>query len=273
MQEQDKDEPAGEFQVRLVEAKFPLDQKLAKDSTMSIVVENAGSERVPNINVTVKCQGPLSEREIAITGGLDPLSIEELTQQLEDIDTTIVDTVNEETDYLVVGDSPDEAVLSAARRLGVDQIDVDELQDLLEQTNGLGGSFNTVVSESDVADPERPQFVVNQIPTRTPRKAPPLDPAPLERSSALVDTYPLGPLEPGATARFRWDVTAVKAGSFRLCWRVNAGLYGKAIAVPASDSPPLKGSFEGEVSNEAPAARIADDGRTVIEEDPDADRR
>jgi hypothetical protein len=272
VQEQDKDEPTGEFQVRLVEAEFPLDQKLAKDSTMSIVVQNAGTERVPNINVTVKCRGPLAEREVGITGEISPLSLEEVSKDLEDLDTTVVDTVTDETDYLVVGTDPDPAVVSAARRLGVDQISVDELSDLLEQTGGLGGSFNTVVSESDVADPERPQFVVNQIPTRTPRKPPPLDPAPLERSSALVDTYPLGPLEPGATARFRWDVTAVKAGAFRLCWRVNAGLYGKAIAVPASDSPPLKGEFEGDVSNAAPAARIADDGHTVIEEDPDADR-
>jgi hypothetical protein len=187
-QEQDKEEPAGNFEVRLVRANFPLAQNLAKDSSMTIVVENAGTKRVPNINVTVKCPG-----------------------------------------------------------------------------KGLGGSFMTVTGESDVADPERPQFVVNRIPTRTARRNPPLDPAPLERSSALVDTYPLGPLEPNRTATFRWDVTAVKAGPFKLCWRINAGLYGKAKAVPASDSPPLSGKFAGEVSNKAPNARIADDGHTVIE--------
>ena len=113
----------------------------------------------------------------------------------------------------------------------------------------------------------RPQFVVNRIPTRTPRINPPLDPAPLERSSALVDTYPLGPLEPNRQATFTWDVTAVKAGPYRLCWEVNAGLYGKAKAVPVSDLPQdrLFGVFEGEVSNRAPAARIGEDGRTVIE--------
>jgi hypothetical protein len=188
VQEQDKDEPAGTFQVRVIGAKFPTSQKLAKNSRMLITVENAGTKRVPDINVTVKCPGP-----------------------------------------------------------------------------GLGGSFMTVTSESDVADPERPQFIVNRIPTRTPRQNPPLDPAPIERTSALVDTYPLGPLEPNHTATFRWDVTAVKAGPFKLCWRVNAGLYGKAKAVAASDSPPISGEFKGEVSNKAPNARIADDGHTVIE--------
>jgi hypothetical protein len=186
---QDKSEPAGDYQVKLISADFPLDQKLAKDSTMMIVVKNAGTKRVPDISVTIKCPGP-----------------------------------------------------------------------------GLGGSFNTVVSDSDVADPERPQFIVDRIPTANPRKAPPLDPAPLERSSAFVDTYPLGPLDPGRTARFRWDVTAVKAGPFRLCWRVNAGLYGKAKAIAASDSKPISGEFKGEVSNKAPAARIANDEHTVIEE-------
>ena len=188
VEEQDKDEPAGNFQVKVLSAQFPLDQHLAKDSSMQIVVKNTGSERVPDISVTVKCPG-----------------------------------------------------------------------------NGLGGSFDTTVSESDVADPERPQFVVNQLPTRTPRKAPPIDPAPLERSSALVDTYPLGPLDPGAKATFRWDVTAVKAGPFHLCWRVNAGLYGKAKAVAAPGSRPITGEFKGTVSNRAPKASIADDGHTVIE--------
>jgi hypothetical protein len=187
VQEQDKDEPAGNYQVRLVSASFPQKQNLAKDSQMAIAVENAGTQRVPNINVTVKCPG-----------------------------------------------------------------------------SGLGGSFMTATDESDVADPERPQFVVNQIPTRTPRKAPALDPAPLERSSAFVDTYPLGPLEPNGRATFRWNVTAVKAGPYRLCWRVNAGLYGKAKAVPSPGSLPLTGQFKGEVSNRAPKARVADDGHTVI---------
>src|SRR3954468_24399476 len=184
---QDRAEPKGDFPVRVTTAKFPEKQSLAKDSTMAIVVENAGAKRVPNINVTVKCGA------------------------------------------------------------------------------GLGGSFMTATDESDVADPERPQFVVNKIPTRTERVNPPLDPAPLERSSAFVDTYPLGPLEPGRSATFRWDVTAVKAGPYRLCWRVNAGLYGKAKAVASGNSEmPIRGEFKGEVSNKPPKARIADDGKTVI---------
>ena len=183
---QDQNEPKGKFPVRVLSATFPLKQHITKNSSMLIVVRNAGTHRIPNISVTVKCPN-----------------------------------------------------------------------------SGLGGSFNRVASQSDVADPERPQFVVDQIPTRSERLAPPLDPAPLERSSAFVDTYPLGQLDPGRKATFRWALTAVKAGPFRLCWRVNAGLYGNAKAVPAGGTR-LSGVFKGTISDRAPKAQIANDGHTVV---------
>jgi hypothetical protein len=181
-------EQSGSYPVKLVSATFPHDQSLAKDSTMEIVVQNAGQKMIPMISVTVKC-GP-----------------------------------------------------------------------------GLGGSFSTTTSDTDAADPERPQFVVNKIPTATARVNPPLDPAPLERSSAYVDTYPLGMLGPGHSATFRWDVSAVKAGPYRLCWRVNAGLYGKAKAVPASGGSPINGEFKGVISRKAPKATVGPDGTSIIEE-------
>jgi hypothetical protein len=187
-EKQDAKEDTGNFPVKVVSASFPSDQRLAKDSTMEIVVQNAGQKTIPTISVTVKC-GP-----------------------------------------------------------------------------GLGGSFNTTTADTNAADPQRPQFVVNKIPTATERVNPPLDPAPLERSSAFVDTYPLGPLAAGRSATFRWDVSAVKAGPYRLCWRVNAGLYGKAKAVAAQGSGPIAGEFKGEISRKAPNARIGPDGKTVVEE-------
>ena len=186
-QQQDASEPSANFPVKVVSASFPINQRLAKDSTMEIVVQNAGSQTIPTISVTVKCG------------------------------------------------------------------------------SGLGGSFNTTTADPNAADPQRPQFVVNKIPTATDRVNPPLDPAPLERSSAFVDTYPLGKLDAGRSATFRWDVSAVKAGKYRLCWRVNAGLYGKAKAVAASGSAPIPGEFKGEISRKAPKASIGPDGHTVIQ--------
>jgi hypothetical protein len=188
-EQQDAKEPKGNFPVKVVSASFPQNQSLAKDSTMEIVVQNAGQHVIPQISVTVKCG------------------------------------------------------------------------------KGLGGSFQTAIPENtgDEADPQRPQFVVDKIPTATERVNPPLDPAPLERSSAYVDTFPLGPLGAGRSATFRWDVSAVRAGPYKLCWHVNAGLYGKAKAVPAQGGGPISGVFQGAVSNKAPKATVGDDGKTVIE--------
>jgi hypothetical protein len=186
-QRQDANEPKGDYQVKLVRASFPRSQSLAKNSTMEIVVQNAGQKMIPNISVTVKCG------------------------------------------------------------------------------SALGGSFSTATQDRNVADPLRPQFVVNKLPTASDRVNPPLDPAPLERSSAYTDTYPLGPLGARHTATFMWDVTAVKAGPYHLCWTVNAGLHGKAKAVAASGSAPVSGEFQGTVSNKAPKATIGPDGRSIIE--------
>ena len=130
------------------------------------------------------------------------------------------------------------------------------------------GGFNYRSTFPGVADPSRPQFVVNTIPTRTPRNYDRGRLDPLERSSAYVSTYPLGELAPNREATFVWDVTAVKAGRYRICWRVNAGLDGKAKAT-AFQGGPIQGEFTGTVSDVAPDARIAEDGRTVIESEPD----
>ena len=132
--------------------------------------------------------------------------------------------------------------------------------------SGGQGGFTYRTPHEGVADPERPQFVVNEIPTRTPRpKARQVELDPLERSSAYVDTFPLGRLRQGETVEFRWDVTAVKAGPFKVCWRVAAGLDGKAKAV-ASGGSEVAGEFRGNVSDAAPPARIGEDGETVINE-------
>jgi hypothetical protein len=201
---QDEDEPSGEYQVEVVSAEFPSDQKLAKRSVMEIKVRNAGDEDIPNLNATV-----------------------------------------------------DDFYYREDLRPG-------------EEETGL-------------ADPERPRFVVDTIPTRPggPRRdTERLDP--LERSSAYVDTYPIGKLEAGETATFRWEVTAVKAGPFCIAWKIAAGLDGKAEAIVQPEQPEKRcrnnqivdgetteeptGAFAGTISEKAPEARIAEDGKTVVTE-------
>ena len=130
---------------------------------------------------------------------------------------------------------------------------------------GGGGGFAFRTTAPGQADPARPRFVVNTIPTRIPRNYDRGRLDPLERSSSFVDTFPLGSLDPGRSVTFRWNVTSVKAGPFKVCYRVNAGLYGKAIAVPSSAGEPIAGAFTGQVADRPPQAHIAENGHTVVE--------
>jgi hypothetical protein len=50
---QDTDEPAGEFPVEVVAAKFPTEQRLAQTSDLRLEIENSGAEDVPDLAVTI----------------------------------------------------------------------------------------------------------------------------------------------------------------------------------------------------------------------------
>ena len=75
-----------------------------------------------------------------------------------------------------------------------------------------------------VADPARPVWILNLPPANG--------------QTAMVNTWALGALDPGRTATFVWNLTAVKAGNHRLDYRAAAGLNGKARAVTDSGGVP-----------------------------------
>jgi hypothetical protein len=125
--------------------------------------------------------------------------------------------------------------------------------------------FNFRKQDPELADPERPQFVINGVPREIGGFPEAKDASPLGCDTAYVNTWSCGPLKPGGEKTFRWSVTAVKAGDFEVRWRVAAGLDGKARAVSAGGGEAPRGSFTGTVSDEAPEVRVADDGRTVVE--------
>jgi hypothetical protein len=113
-------------------------------------------------------------------------------------------------------------------------------------------SFDQRRDDPSLADPSRPQFVVNKGPSGG--------------DTAYVGTSALGPLKPGETRTFSWDVTAVVAGKYSLKYAVAAGLDGKAKAVLAGGGAPT-GAFTGSISAKAPEAKVADDGTTVVKSD------
>ena len=121
-------------------------------------------------------------------------------------------------------------------------------------------------TQPDVANSSRPQFAVNGVPREIGGFPEAKDATPLGCDTAYVNTWACGPLKPGVERTFVWKVTAVKAGPYKLSWRVAAGLNGKAKAVASGGGAAPSGTFTGTVSNEAPDVRIADDGKTVVNE-------
>ncbi len=80
--------------------------------------------------------------------------------------------------------------------------------------------------------------------------------------TAYANTWALGRLGPGKTARFDWAVTAVKAGQHVVAWQVAAGLNGKAKAILANGSAP-HGTFAVHV-NTAPAQSYVNNNGQIV---------
>jgi hypothetical protein len=85
-------------------------------------------------------------------------------------------------------------------------------------------SFGERSERADLSDAQRPVWVVD----RPPRGS----------ATAYASTWALGPLREGATRRFVWRLTPVRAGTHRVRFRLAAGLTGRAKAVLAGDRSP-----------------------------------
>jgi hypothetical protein len=170
-QRQDKNEKAGTYNLEILNSSFPLEQRLAGQSKLKIVVRNADNKTIPDVNVTIG------------------------------------------------GDPKKPAQAFAARS-----------------------------DQSGLADPSRPIWIV--------------DNGPNGGTTAYVNTWALGPLKPGKTKTFEWDVTAMRAGVHTVSYRVNAGLDGRAKAQLTGGGPPAS-SFTVNVNGSAPASRVDDSGNVV----------
>jgi hypothetical protein len=124
--------------------------------------------------------------------------------------------------------------------------------------------FDERKNNPDLADPHRPVFAINGVRVQIAGFPESKEAAPKGCDTAYVNTWACGPLKPDQTKTFRWSVTAVRAGDFRVSWRVNAGLDGKAKAVAPGGGAQPRGTFAGTISNKAPTVRVADDGHTIV---------
>lgn len=120
--------------------------------------------------------------------------------------------------------------------------------------------FATFVQMRGLAKHSRPVWIVNQ------------PPGPCGYSckqgglggavTATPNTWTLGALKSGASAKFSWGVTAVKPGTYAVRYRVAADLNGKARAVLANGSEPA-GTFTIHISRSPPQEYVNGSGQVV----------
>jgi len=109
-----------------------------------------------------------------------------------------------------------------------------------------GVAFAQGGDDPRLADPNRPVWV--------------LDRPPDGGESAYTNTWAVGPLFPGQTKELEWRLTAVKAGSYTVNYRVSPGLDGRAV--PANGQR-TEGSFDVTISDDPVPARVNAQGEVV----------
>jgi len=117
--------------------------------------------------------------------------------------------------------------------------------------------FSTRSAQRGLANPDRPVWILEE-------GFPKLAGSEADAGAATANekTFDLGPLRPGKTTDAVWDVTPVKAGSYTLTYRVDAGLGGLAKAVTSAGKPP-QGSFHVKITDIPPRTRVNDQGQVV----------
>jgi hypothetical protein len=124
-------------------------------------------------------------------------------------------------------------------------------------TEGSGAeSFGYRTPQPGVADSLRPIWVLDKGPGQVQPEGPG------GSVTAYVGTWTLGPLEPRQQKTFTWSVVPSRAGNYRIDWRVEAGLDGKAKARLSDGSIP-RGAFPVFISGAPSQQRVTDSGEVV----------
>jgi hypothetical protein len=129
------------------------------------------------------------------------------------------------------------------------------------------GSFNIRLDNPNLADPNRPAWVLEtgypklldppQVTVKNLAKAPPAG-----ALAAETDTFQFGALPSGEQKDVDWRVTAVRSGSYTVHYAVAAGLQGKAKAVTA-DGSPVRGEFVVTITSKSPETCVKGAGQVT----------
>jgi hypothetical protein len=122
-------------------------------------------------------------------------------------------------------------------------------------------AFSYAVANSpNLANASRPIWIVQQAPGPCGYSCRNLGPG--AAVTAYSNTWALGRLAPGHTARFVWTVTPVKTGHFVVAWEVAAALSGDNRAVLASGAP-ARGKLAVNVSTKPPQYVVQPNGKVT----------
>jgi hypothetical protein len=108
-----------------------------------------------------------------------------------------------------------------------------------------------------LAQPDRPVWV---LAAHYPKRAGDSTPGGAETSSPK--TFDFGPLRPNETVEGVWKLSAVKAGSYKLLYAIDAGLSGMAKAETANGVKP-GGSFAVKIATRPQDTIVTDSGEVV----------
>ena len=112
-----------------------------------------------------------------------------------------------------------------------------------------------------LANRSRPVWVIDQAPG--PCRSSCRQGVPGGAATADSDTWALGRLAPGATARFQWHVTAVRPGRYEIAYTVAANLSGGHTRAVAPGGGPVSGRFRVEISGAVPNPRVTRSGKVI----------
>ena len=124
-------------------------------------------------------------------------------------------------------------------------------------------AFGANIDQTYLANPSRPLWVVDRAPGTCGFSC--QNGGQGGGVTAYANTWALGRLAPGKTARFDWAVTAVKAGKHVVAWQVAAGLNGKAKAVLSNGSAP-HGTFAVNVGTAPAQSYVNNNGQIVTKQ-------
>jgi hypothetical protein len=127
------------------------------------------------------------------------------------------------------------------------------IPDLAATIQAAGGgteteAFGQLTDASGVASRSRPAWVV--------------DDGPYGGDTSDANTWALGPLRAHATKTFVWHVSAVRAGSYALTYRLSGSLTGRS-QLRLRDGGVPRGSFKVHVSAKPATVRVTPDGKIV----------